>query len=246
MRPEVSIVVPAYNEGPAITEALDRILGAVRRPAEVLVVYDTPDDTTAEPVHSYASKDPRVVPTLNTSGRGPARAIRFAMTQAAADVIVVTMADGSDDASQIDALSSLVDQGAAIAAASRYSRGGRKVGGPWLKGLMSRVAGVSLHLVARVGTRDATNSFKAYSAGFVNGVKIESEAGFELALELVAKAHRLRLEIRELPTVWRDRTAGESHFRLTAWLPKYLHWYVFAFGRRLTPAQLAERSKVPS
>jgi dolichol-phosphate mannosyltransferase len=246
MTPRISVVVPAYNEGASITKALDTILGAVTSPCEVLVVYDTPDDTTAPFAASYAAKDPRVVPTLNTSGRGPARAISFGMMHATTDVVIVTMADGSDDPHQIDALASLVQGGAAIASASRYSPGGEKVGGPRFKGFLSRAAGVSLARLAGVGTRDATNSFKAYSTAFVRSVRIESTAGFELGLELVAKAHRLRLEIREIPTVWRDRTEGESNFKLSKWLPKYLHWYLFAFGKRLSPADLAARSEVPS
>jgi dolichol-phosphate mannosyltransferase len=246
MNPRISVIVPAYNEGASITKALDTILEAVAAPCEVLVVYDTPVDTTAPYAAGYAEKDPRVVPTLNTSGRGPARAISFGMARASAEVVVVTMADGSDDPHQIDELAALVMGGAAVASASRYSRGGAKVGGPRFKGLLSRVAGVSLARLARVGTRDATNSFKAYSTDFVRSVRIESTAGFELGLELVAKAHRLRLEIREIPTVWRDRTEGESNFKLTKWLPKYLRWYLFAFGKRLTPADLAAKARVSS
>jgi len=246
MNPGVSVVVPAYNEGPSITRALDHILAAVSTPCEVLVVYDTPEDSTAPFASAYAARDPRVVPTLNTSGRGPARAIAFGMAHANANIVVVTMADGSDDASQIDELASLVDKGAAIASASRYAAGGGKMGGPRFKGLLSRLAGLSLHRLARVGTRDATNSFKAYSTSFLRSVRIESTDGFELALELVAKAHRLGLEVREIPTVWRDRTEGESNFKLTKWLPKYLHWYLFAFGRRLTQAELSAKTRVHS
>jgi dolichol-phosphate mannosyltransferase len=246
MTPRITVVVPAYNEGASINKSLDSILGAVATPCEVLVVYDSPDDTTAPHVASYAAKDPRVVPTLNTSGRGPAKAISFGMLHASTDVVVVTMADLSDDPRQIDELAALVKGGAAIASASRYSRGGEKVGGPRFKGLLSRIAGVSLSRLARVGTRDATNSFKAYSTDFVRSVRIESTAGFELGLELVAKAHRLRLEIREIPTVWRDRTEGESNFKLTKWLPKYLRWYLFAFGKRLTAAELSASSRAHS
>lgn len=246
MRPRASIIVPAYNEGPSITETLDRLLAAATIPCEVLVVYDTPDDTTAPHAAAYAAKDARVVPTLNTFGRGPAYAIAFGMERASADVLVVTMADLSDDVTQIPTLVEMVERGAAIAAASRYSRGGRQVGGPRLKGLLSRLAGLSLHFLARVPTRDATNSFKAYSTEFVRTVGVESTAGFELAIELVAKAHRLRRPISEIPTVWRDRTAGTSNFKVGKWLPKYLRWYLFAFGKRLRADQLSARSRVPS
>jgi len=128
-----------------------------------------------------------------------------------------------------------------VAAASRYMPSGQQVGGPRLKRLMSRWAGRSLYMFTRVGTQDATNSFKAYSTEFVRKVGIESRSGFEIGLELTAKASRARLPVAEIPTIWLDRQLGESHFDLGRFLPSYLRWYRFAYGRRLTLDQLAAR-----
>lgn len=233
MKPRVSVVVTAYNEGEAIVPCLDRLLEGIQLPCEILVVFDSPDDTTAPWVEKYQHHDSRVEPVLNTYGRGPARAIRFGFDQAAADVVVVTMADGCDDPTQIDSLARLVERGVVVAAASRYMRGGQQIGGPLLKSTLSRLAGRSLSLFGRVGTRDATNSFKAYSTDFVRRVGIESDAGFEVGIELVAKARRYRQPVAELPTIWLDRTEGQSNFRLRSWLPHYLRWYFYAFGPRL-------------
>jgi len=230
VKPRVSVVIPAYNEGAAVVPFLDRIFEAITLPAEVLVVYDTLDDTTVPFLESYAQREPRLRPVLNTLARGPANALRFGIGQATADVVVVTMADGSDDPMQIDQLTRLVERGVVVACASRYMRGGQQVGGPWIKGRVSRLAGVSLHLLARVGTHDATNSFKAYSRAFVERVGIDSDAGFELGIELVAKARRLGLPVAELPTIWLDRADGTSNFKVKAWIPRYLHWYLYALG----------------
>ncbi|HEY6537893.1 MAG TPA: glycosyltransferase [Candidatus Dormibacteraeota bacterium] len=226
--PRVSIVIPAYNEGEQIVACLDRVLAAVTYPCEVLVVYDRPDDTTASPAQGYARADPRVRPLVNPTRPGPAAAIRYGLRESRAPVVVVTMADGSDQPSQIEALADLVEGGAVIAAASRYMRGGRQVGGPFLKGLMSRTAGVSLYWLARVGTHDATNSFKAYSKAFLETAGVESDAGFEMGIEMVAKARRQGARVAELPTVWLDRTSGQSNFKVRQWIPRYLHWYLVA------------------
>ena len=107
------------------------------------------------------------------------------------------------------------------------------MGGPAFKSLLSRLAGNSLYWFARVGTRDATNSFKAYDREFVRRVGIESDTGFELGLEMVAKARRRRLPVAEIPTIWLDRTTGASTFQVWSWLPRYLRWYRYAFGPRL-------------
>ncbi|MDP9333386.1 MAG: glycosyltransferase [Actinomycetota bacterium] len=230
----VSVVVPVYNEDEAIVRCLDQLVEEIKSPFEILVVYDSPDDTTRVPAEKYALEDPRVVPTLNTAGRGPAHAIRFGIAAARGDVVVVTMADGSDDASQVDQLARLVRRGVVVAAASRYMKGGRQIGAPFLKSTMSRLAGLSLCYLARVGTHDATSSFKAYDRAFVERVGIESTAGFEIAIELVAKARRRRLPVAEIPSIWLERTTGASNFKLWAWLPRYLHWYRYAFGPRIT------------
>lgn len=236
--PLVSVVIPVYNEGDGIIACLRRILGAVTLPAEVLVVHDMPEDTTVPFVEEIALTDSRVRAVLNTYGRGPANAIRFGIDSATAPVAVVTMADGSDDARQIDELARLVDRGVVVAAASRYMPGGQQVGGPRFKRALSRLAGKSLHFLVRVGTRDSTNSFKAYSAEFVRQVGIDSRKGFEIGLELTAKATRLRRPVAEIPTIWLDRQLGESRFDLAGFLPAYLRWFFFAFGRKLTLEQL--------
>jgi dolichol-phosphate mannosyltransferase len=243
VKPQISIVIPVYNEGESIVACLNRILREVMLPSEVLVVHDMPEDTTVPFVLSVAARDPRVRPVLNTYGRGPANAIRFGIDAAKAPVTVVTMADGCDDPRQIDDLARLVDRGVVVAAASRYMPGGQQVGGPRFKRMMSRWAGRTLHTFARVGTKDATNSFKAYNTEFVRTVGIESRTGFEIGLELTAKANRLRLPVAEIPTIWLDRQLGESRFDVGRFLPGYLRWYFFAYGRRLTAEQLASRDR---
>jgi dolichol-phosphate mannosyltransferase len=241
--PRISVVIPAYNEGDAIVPYLDRVFTSVALPCEVLVVYDDPADTTVPYLEKYARDEPRLLPTLNEYGRGPARAIRWGMERARAPVALVTMADGSDDAEQIDDLTKLVERGVVVAAASRYMSGGQQIGGPVMKSTLSRVAGLSLYWLARVGTRDATNSFKAYSTEFVRQVGIESDAGFEIGIELVAKARRLRLPVAELPTIWLERGMGQSNFKVMRWLPRYLRWYRLAFGPKLTREQIRERNR---
>ena len=240
--PRVSIVIPAYNESEHIVPALDRIFEGVQLPAEVLVVVDTLDDTTIPVIELYQRSQPRLRWLHNTYGRGPANAIRFGIDTAQAKVAVVTMADGCDDPQQIDDLVRLVERGVAVAAASRYMPGGAQVGGPLLKGVLSSLAGRSLRTFARIGTRDATNSFKAYNTDFVRQVGIESRAGFEIGIELTAKARRARQPVAEVPTIWLDRQQGVSNFKLAQWIPKYLRWYFFAYGRPMTLAALAARA----
>ncbi len=111
--------------------------------------------------------------------------------------------------------------------------GGKLIGGPFFKQLLSRISGLTLHYFRGVPTHDATNSFKLYDAQMVRELRVESVAGFELGLELTVKAFLNGYRIAEIPSVWRDRTAGTSRFRVMHWMPHYLKWYFHAFRPKL-------------
>ena len=122
-----------------------------------------------------------------------------------------------------------------VVCGSRYMRGGRQNGGPLLKRVLSRVAGVSLFWVLGLPTHDATNAFKAYRTSLLRALEIEGDGGFEISMEITIKAWLAGGRITEMPATWTDRTAGTSKFRLWKWLPRYLHWYFYALRGRLRP-----------
>jgi glycosyltransferase involved in cell wall biosynthesis len=232
--PRLSIVLPVYNEGANITGVLEAIAGSVRTaPREVLVVYDFDEDDTVPVVKRLQPRFPDVRLHRNDIGRGALNAVKAGFAAAAAPRVLVMMADGSDEPAVIDEMVALSEAGADVVAGSRYMRGGRQEGGPLLKRLLSRAAGLSLHWIGGMPIHDPTSNFKLYSRRLLDSVVIESRAGFELALELCVKAHLGGLRLAEVPTTWRDRTAGQSRFDLRRWLPEYLRWYRRGIGGRL-------------
>jgi glycosyltransferase involved in cell wall biosynthesis len=230
---EVDFVMPVYNEGANITRALDEIDRNVTIPKRVLIVYDFDGDDTVPAVRAHQDRFPWAVLHKNDVGRGVVNAVRAGIAATQADVVIVTMADLSDDLSAVPPMVRLIrDEGYDIVCASRYMRGGQQIGGPWLKGLMSRTAGVSLYWLAGLPTHDATNAFRAYRRSVLLEFPIVSTGGFAYSLEITAKAHAAGRRITEVPSVWRDRSAGQSRFKLRAWLPHYLKWYLYALTHR--------------
>ena len=230
--PELSIVMPVFKEGDAVEPVIRAITRDIRTPHEVIVVYDFDEDPTVPAIERLAAELPAVRGHRNDLGRGVLNAMKAGMAASGGAYVLITMADGSDEPHIVDSMVALARDGADVVAASRYMRGGHQVGGPILKRAMSRFAGLTLHWFGGVRTHDSTNNFKLYTRRFLDSVTIESEAGFELALELTVKATLAGRKVAEVPTTWRDRTSGQSNFKLRKWLPHYLHWYRVAFLRR--------------
>ncbi len=231
--PELTVVMPVWNEGERVVPTIRAFAAAVRTPYELLVVHDMPEDTTVPVVERLTAEVPGLRAHHNVLGPGVLNAMKAGIAAARAPYVLVTMADGSDEYGDVDRMVALARGGADVVAASRYVRGGRQVGGPRLKRFLSRAAGLSLHWLGGVPIHDATSNFKLYARRFLDATPIESEAGFELAIELSVKATLQGRRLAEVPTTWRDRTGGESRFRLRKWLPHYLRWYLAAFRGRL-------------
>jgi len=226
--------MPAYNEQSTIVKTLEQLSHVVDINFEVLIIVDSKLDGTLNAVLNSGEKPKNTKVLVQDYGPGPANAIRFGMDKATSECCVVMMADGSDDSRVVSELVSLVGRGVAVACASRYMSGGQQIGGPRFKKFLSKSAGKIVYSLAGVGTHDPTNSFKAYSKNFLLQVGIESRSGFEIGIELVSKAHRLSLPIAEIPTIWLDRTDGNSKFLLTRWAPKYLPWFFNCFAPKIS------------
>ena len=223
----LSLIVPVYNEAENFPSLVREIERHVPPPFTLHSVYDFDADTTLPVARQLASTRPWLRLVKN-EGKGVAGAIRTGFRVVGSGPALVVMADLSDDLAGVPRMLDLYRAGARVVCPSRYCPGGRQLGGPWLKKTLSRLAGVCLNVLVRFPTRDATNNFRLYDAALVNQLGIESSGGFELALELTAKAYRHGVPIAEVPTTWRDRVAGESRFNFRKWLPKYAYWFGYA------------------
>ena len=237
-----TVIIPAFNEGININKTIQELGKLYGSTIDVIVVVDFEDDTTIDFFNRIDEVPNTYKIVVQDYGPGPANAIRFVIDYAKTKCVIVMMADGSDDVRAIQELSNLVSRGVAVACASRYMSGGQQIGGPRIKKFLSKLAGKVLYIFAGVGTHDPTNSFKAYSKDMVQRVGIESRSGFEIGIELVSKAHRLRLPVAEIPTIWLDRTDGTSRFLIAKWAPKYLPWFFNCFAPKISKTTMSRRN----
>lgn len=233
MAHRVDIVIPVYNERENFQTTIGLIRNTLKSDWHALVVYDFPEDTTLQIAEPLSREDSRIRLVRNTLP-GALNAIKTGFKSAEADAVLLLMVD--DPPSIIERIDTLVEkfyvEKATIGVASRYMRGGKHIGGPWLKGFLSRMAGLSLYYVISLPTHDATYATRLYRKSFLSAVTIEAEKGFEMTLELTLKAYFQGMKIIEIPVSWHERIAGESRFPLIKWIPAYLKWYFWGIGMR--------------
>ncbi len=234
----LDIVVPVYNEESGILRLFEEIEREIKTDKRVMIVYDFEGDNTMPVVEKHRGDYSfEIVPVLNTLGRGALNAIRMGMQEAENEMVLVMMADSSDRLDVVDSMCEMMQNGYDLVCGSRYMKGGKQNGGPFLKGLFSRMAGLSLHVLTKIPTHDCTNSFKLYRRDMLRGIDIESTGGFEIGLEILVKAYAKGYKIGEVPSEWFDREDGESNFHMWKWMPSYLRWYFYCirnswFGKK--------------
>lgn len=228
----VDLVVPVYNEKENFLKFYNLIKNSVKADWRLLIVYDMPNDNTLDSVAPLAKKDSRLKTVFNPK-RGVINALKAGFENAEAEAVFTMMVDDPPEViSKIDEMVEVFyKEQATVVAASRYMKGGGHHGGPRLKGLLSRLAGMSLYYLIQLPIHDATYNTKIYRGSFLKKINIESQRGFEVALELTIKAHLAGEKLVEIPVVWKERVVGQSRFKLLKWLPAYLRWYSHGLRR---------------
>jgi len=232
-RPILALIVPVYFEEKNIESLITKIISYIKIPVKIYFIYDSIDDPTITEIKNQEKRFKNSIELLqNKYGSGALNAIKTGFESFSEEACVVIMADGSDDLSTINGMYGLFCQGFHIVCGSRYMRNGSQIGGGVLKKTLSHFASKTLYWFTRIPTQDVTNSYKLYTKEVLNNIKFDSIGGFEIGMEIVVKAYCMNYAIAEVPTIWNDRFAGTSNFKLWAWLPHYLRWYFYTLLRR--------------
>lgn len=230
-RTGLDIVIPVYNEGANILQTLQSLIREVKTPLRVLICYDSDDDNTLPAIRANrAALGSLAIEFVRNRGRGAQGAVLSGFAASQAPFALMLPADDDYNAAIIDAMVRLGETGCDIVCASRFMPGGSMVGCPWLKATLVRAGSFTLHHLARLPTRDASNGFRLFSRRVLDKIAVESDTGFCYSIELLVKCHRLGWRVGEVPARWFERAHGASRFQVLHWLPAYLRWYLYAFG----------------
>src|SRR3989344_255564 len=229
----ISVVIPARNEEESVITTLETLREKVTVPYEIIVVNDGSTDSTEAVVKRYAKTNKKVKLVNNLGPKGFASALKLGIKIARGDYLVPIMADLCDDAATINKMYKKILEDWDIVCGSRYMKGGKKVGGPKLQGLLSEFVCRSLRIFTNISTWDVSNSFKMYRRQIIDSLKFNKKSGVEASMELLFQAYFGGAKIIEIPTTWRGRSFGRSKFKLLSRTPRYLGIYLWTVENSL-------------
>ncbi|MGQ9631409.1 MAG: glycosyltransferase [bacterium] len=229
---KLSVVIPAHNEEEIIEKTLIDLESKLDIEHDVIVVNDHSTDNTCSVVEKLMKSYPNIRLVHNQREGGFVNALKAGFENVESGVIVPVMADLCDDPLTIKVMyKKIIDDGYDVVCGSRYMKGGNKIGGPFLQTFFSRFVGWTIYWLTGIPTHDVSNAFKMYKKEVLDNIEIE-EAGFAVSMEIAIKAYYKGYKIIEVPTTWRDRTAGASKFRIFRVAKNYIKWYLWAIFYR--------------
>lgn len=222
---KLSVVIPAYNEEGNISATVDGIRAVLVReaiPYELVLVDDNSADATGAVLESLAAADPGIVVVRRQPPRGFGRAVRSGLERASGEVIVICMADLSDDPEDIVKYYRKIEEGFDCVFGSRFIRGSRCVNYPHLKLFVNRLVNKMLQVLFWTRYNDLTNSFKAYRSYVIRDLMPLKACHFNITIELSLNTLIRGYAIAEVPISWQGRTWGSSNLHLSEMGRRYL------------------------
>jgi dolichol-phosphate mannosyltransferase len=209
---ETLVVMPTYNE----KENLDRVVSGVRHLGhDVLIVDDASPDGTGDIADRLAESDTgvRAMHRDRKLGIGSAYEDAFRVGLAEGTQLFVEMdADGSHRAQDLASIVNAARGCGGLAIGSRYVRGGRIVGWPAHRLLLSSGANIYTRSLLGLRVRDCTSGFRCYTRGLLAAIKLDEvvSQGYSFQIEMVHRTVRLGYPVVEVPIQFEDRIAGAS------------------------------------
>jgi dolichol-phosphate mannosyltransferase len=239
----LTILMPVKNEGLNLKIMLKILEAVVEVPHEVLVVYDQAGDESREVVDAMSPQYPTVRAVHNRVGPGILNAIRAGVGEARGKYVLIFAADEVGPVLAIDDMIELMEEGCEFVSCTRYAHGGRRLGGSWVGGVLSRLANRLFCRLSGCRLTDATTGIKMFRPELLERLGLEARpVGWAVAFEMGIKAQLAGLKLGEVPIVSIDRLyGGKSTFALGPWVAEYLRWFLWGLRQSLR----ARRSPLP-
>lgn len=219
--PEISVVVPAFNEEwrlpPTLIDIID-FLDTRGSPYEILVVDDGSSDATVDVVQKFVRIRPQVRLIRLPRNYGKGHAVRTGVLNARGKRVLFTDADGASPIAELPRLEAAMDEGADLAIGSRaVASPETAVTTRWYRKYLGRSFNLCVNLVLLPGIADTQCGFKLFTADNARYLFERQQAdGFSFDVELLYMAQRSELKIAEIPINWTNIPGSKVNLVLDA------------------------------
>jgi dolichol-phosphate mannosyltransferase len=247
MSAKLSVVIPAYNEEPNIVKCIRELRSTLaakyRIPYELIIVDDNSKDSTAELVKAEMELDPAVRLVSRRPPGGFGRAVRSGLEEVRGDVVVIYMADLSDDPEDVVVYFRKIQEGYDCVFGSRFIKGSKVKHYPKIKLVVNRIVNRCIQVMFWTRFNDLTNAFKAYRTEVVQDCGPYHASHFNVTLEMSLGALVRNYNVVQVPISWHGRTWGSSNLRLGEMGRRYLSTLLMMFFARhlISDDLIAER-----
>jgi len=200
-------VLPAYNESKRLGATLDQIFSCIAErdwDAEVIVVDDGSSDTTAQVVQRYAKTNPSLRLLTNPGNRGKGHSVRSGMLHAQGDILLFSDADLSSPLPEAEKLFAAIEEGADIAAGSRWVRSELQLQRQSLmRQVFGRIFNLAQTVILGLDLKDTQCGFKAFTRSAAHAIfPLQKIEGWGFDPELLFLAKQSGLKVAEVPVRW--------------------------------------------
>jgi glycosyltransferase involved in cell wall biosynthesis len=207
--PEISVVIPCYNEATTIEAILDAVRSSEIRDKEIVVVDDASTDGTREKLRSL-DDEPGLKVIFHERNQGKGAALRSGFRAATGDVVIVQDADLEYDPREYPKLLAPILAGKAdVVYGSRFAGGeSHRVLYFWHY-VANRFLTLFSNMFTNLNLTDMETCYKAFRREVIQKIDIREERfGFEP--EVTAKVARMGCRIYEVGISYSGRTYAEG------------------------------------
>ncbi len=213
--PQISIILPTYNESQNIVNILKSIKENIPKgiSTETIVIDDNSPDGTGKIVDDYISNIKKIAENTidiihRTAKNGLSSAILNGIQRSKGDTILVMDSDFSHPPQIIPKMIEAIKHSQYdLVVASRYITGGKIQGWSIKRKLMSKVATFIAKKGLNVKTKDPMSGFFAFKKNIINELNFDA-LGYKFLLELLVKTKGVH--VKEIPYTFENRTLGSS------------------------------------
>ena len=217
--PDLSIVIPAYNEASRIEPTIREMVGYCRgsgRTFEVILVDDGSQDGTSTVGRKLAAEFPELKLIRLAANHGKGYAVRTGVVNAIGRSVLFADADGATPITELERLEGALEAGADVAVGSRALRAaGVRVHAKLYRHLIGRTFHLLVEWLADGGVKDTQCGFKLFRSGAAQDLFSRMRMnGFSFDVEVLVMARKRGYRVTEVPVNWTHQPGSKVNLTL--------------------------------